>query len=342
LSIYLSSVIFWQTCFFLNVDDTSEKQKGRSFGQVDFTECYSFGGDGLLTLQRVLCQLAYFAQANVIEDRDVQFERIVIENPPNWAESEILIQEDLVEVHIDRMEKPPSKGFVDFANRCIHIHSIIPSATQEEVLFSCCPECFIIMPFAEELNDNEVIIMRNIKRYSDYTGYADTFKWKEFYTAGTVGDIIVIDACRYSHFTKNNLDRDLNKAWCGFDACGGSISTGHWGCGIFGGDKAWKFLQQLCAAAVCGVKLDYSTYGENNNLSSFQNIMYEIVRRNMTVSDIYKLLLNFPRSTAFNFNQLSFRPPDFTGYFLTQLKTVEHPIIEKPEEPEFGGDSENV
>jgi len=196
------------------------------------------------------------------------------------------------------METSNTKGFVDFANRCIHIHQIIPSATQEEVLFSCCPECFIVMVFAEELSDNEDMIIRNVKRFSDYNGYADTFQWKGFYqSTPNISDIIVIDACRYAHFTKSNLDRDLNKAWCGFNNCGESVATGHWGCGVFGGEKTWKFLQQICAAAECGVKLDYSTYGEAKTLEMLQNIIKEIDKNNITVGELYHMLLNYQNTS---------------------------------------------
>ena len=37
-----------------------------------------------------------------------------------------------------------------------------------------------------------------------------------------------------------------------------TISTGNWGCGVFGGDHELKFLQQWIAASFAGIKrLDY-------------------------------------------------------------------------------------
>ena len=51
------------------------------------------------------------------------------------------------------MEEPEAEAFVDFANRDLHIHQVIPSATQEEVLFSCCPEAFPgTLPFSPLLS----------------------------------------------------------------------------------------------------------------------------------------------------------------------------------------------
>jgi hypothetical protein len=38
------------------------------------------------------------------------------------------------------------------------------------------------------------------------------------------------------------------------------ISTGNWGCGAFGGDPALKFVQQVVAAALAGVDLQFSAF----------------------------------------------------------------------------------
>jgi hypothetical protein len=54
------------------------------------------------------------------------------------------------------------------------------------------------------------------------------------------------------------VERELNKAYCGFleDDAGKStaalplVSTGHWGCGAFGGTKELKSLLQLMAASL--------------------------------------------------------------------------------------------
>jgi hypothetical protein len=87
-----------------------------------------------------------------------------------------------VTVHTKRMEETGDDYvFVDFANRDLHIHSVIPSMTQEEVLFSCCPETFFGILISERLLENEVILIGNSIRVSDYTGYLNSFKWTGFF-----------------------------------------------------------------------------------------------------------------------------------------------------------------
>merc|ERR1711920_46298 len=54
--------------------------------------------------------------------------------------------------------------------------------------------------------------------------------------------------------------RDIRKAYLCFMGCS-VVSTGHWGCGIFGGLPAFKFVQQALAASLAGCKLQYSTFG---------------------------------------------------------------------------------
>ena len=61
-------------------------------------------------------------------------------------------------------------GFVDFANKHIQIHRMIASCTQEEILFSCCPEAFLPMLICETLKNDEIVIVRGCKRFVEYTG----------------------------------------------------------------------------------------------------------------------------------------------------------------------------
>ena len=58
--------------------------------------------------------------------------------------------------------------------------------------------------------------------------------------------------------------RELNKALSGFSPHAGlepfeCVSTGNWGCGVFGGDVQLKSLIQWAAACAAGVKLRYVT-----------------------------------------------------------------------------------
>ncbi len=42
------------------------------------------------------------------------------------------------------------------------------------------------------------------------------------------------------------------------------MSTGRWGCGVFGGLPAHKFVQQVLAARLAGVRLRFSTFGNTD------------------------------------------------------------------------------
>ena len=80
-------------------------------------------------------------------------------------------------------------------------------------------------------------------------------------------DILTLDACTQGHFRREKILRDIGKAVTSFKAhqsvCSGeaTISTGRWGCGIFGGLPSHKFVQQVLAASLAGVQLEFSMYG---------------------------------------------------------------------------------
>lgn len=134
------------------------------------------------------------------------------------------------------------------------------------------PECIVGQLFMESMLPNEAIIMYGMQRFSNYTGYAHTFRWqrhnddqtpvyvrimlktiltakhchREERTQMRCSRMIAIDAVPYGHhkrkqFDKPAVDRELTKAIVGFE--GGdwtTIATGNWGCGAFGGDKHLK------------------------------------------------------------------------------------------------------
>jgi len=144
-----------------------------------------------------------------------------------------------VVVHTDRMEvSDEDHVFFDFANRDLHIHMIIPSATQEEVLFSCCPEAFVGILFCERMSDNEGIVIGGTVRFVDYTGYQNSFRFAGYFETPAFKrcDILVLDAAvgAREQFSRGGLERDLKKAYLGFNACDtilskSKIATGHWG-----------------------------------------------------------------------------------------------------------------
>ncbi|KAJ3117528.1 hypothetical protein HK100_000808 [Physocladia obscura] len=200
------------------------------------------------------------------------------------------------------MEQSDSENFVDFANKYLHIHSIIPSATQEEILFSCAPELFVAMALCRVMRDDEVLVIHGVRRYSKYTGYQYSFRFdglleddddQNSSNDAKIFNVLALDATMYNHFKVNvGVVRDLNKAVLAFSGCE-SVVTGHWGCGAFGGERTHKFIQQWIAASVAGItRLDYSVFG-NDDLVQFWTTIVEKVTTELqwTVKDVFQYLL---------------------------------------------------
>ncbi|CAF4190686.1 unnamed protein product [Rotaria sp. Silwood2] len=275
------------------------------YGNIDLNELYnSLSND--LAIERIRCLIEYFrlsSQQN--DDRLISIERYSYDHElPDWSKQNILIESSKINLITNRMEDDnEAQGFVDFANKHIHIHRIIPSATQEEVLFSCCPEAFLSILVCDTLQDNEIVILRGCKRFIDYTGYADTFCYKGHYHEQNptyIQDILVLDACYSSHFTRNNIDRDLGKAWAAFEKSKDEIIvTGKWGCGVFGGDLTFKFLQQICAAMLLGnhfKRLDYSVRSKENLASKLKHIVAKLEQDKITVADVYHMMIKYSKT----------------------------------------------
>ncbi|UJR35086.1 hypothetical protein I4U23_027861 [Adineta vaga] len=294
------------------------------YGNIDLSRLYnSFDKD--LSMARIRCLIEYFRLSSQENDpnREISIERYFYRNElPNWNEQDLLIESSKIHISTDRMEdSTEADGFVDFANKHIHIHRIIPSATQEEVLFSCCPEAFISILVCETLLDDEIVILRGCKRFIEYTGYADTFNYHGHYqNSGHIQDILVIDACYSGQFTEENIDRDLGKAWAGFMKSKDSIiSTGNWGCGVFGGDLTFKFLQQLCAAMILGKqvqRLDYSAYHDESLAMDLKDLLERLEKKKKTVTDIYQMMHKYRETGELYTSRPLFR--DYAENWLNQ------------------------
>jgi len=245
---------------FLGNLDTAEG----NFGVLSFVGLFT-RPDHPESVERIVCQLCYFALADDCDDDAfVTFERHVQrKDVDDWLLSTTPLKRDLVTIHRDLMEAPMSDArrpcFVDFANRDLMIHRLIPSATQEEILFSCAPSCLVGLLFCERMTDNEVITIKNVRRFCDYSGYLSTFRFAGPHAnRAATFDIVALDACTFAHWSEKAIVRDLNKAhnaWRHFSA----VSTGAWGCGAFGGDWFAKIVQQLCAASLTNCHLFLSS-----------------------------------------------------------------------------------
>lgn len=64
---------------------------------------------------------------------------------------------------------------IDFANKKLGGGVLKNGCVQEEVLFCIFPEAVVSKIICEELSDNEAVIIYGARRFSNYTGYSDTF-----------------------------------------------------------------------------------------------------------------------------------------------------------------------
>jgi hypothetical protein len=143
----------------------------------------------------------------------------------------------------------------------------------------CCPEMNIGMLFIGCMREDEVVNVRNCRRFAAYAGYLHTFHCTGSAAGAPLADVLTIDACMQRHFSAENVLRDTRKAYTSFAALASvppvsalpgsrkrpvtaaatpSVSTGRWGCGVFGGTPAHKFAEQMCAAGLAGVSLQFS------------------------------------------------------------------------------------
>jgi len=115
------------------------------YGTIDLYHLYSSLFD-TLSVQRIRCLIEYFRlSSEQDENREISIERYSYKNElPDWNKQDIPIQSSKINIFTGRMEDAnQAQGFVDFANKHIHIHRIIPSATQEEVL--CKTKIFFLL-----------------------------------------------------------------------------------------------------------------------------------------------------------------------------------------------------
>ena len=205
---------------------------------------------------------------------------------------------------------------VDFSNQYIGGGTLEGGNVQEEILFAIEPEATVAMLFMEVMKNNDAIRIDNTIKYSLYVGYGSNFKFlnpafdTKDMTKIKKSKIIAIDAS-VKYLLNYNIDyiqRDIHKAYVGFDLVNynykdkndendiqkneesKTISTGNWGCGVFGGSHELKFLQQWIAASFAGVeRLDYYTFRDKNMkyiIDSYEKLKKKYVNANELYIDL--------------------------------------------------------
>ena len=177
------------------------------------------------------------------------------------------------------------------------------------------PECLVSMLFCEEMQELESILITGAEQFSTYSGYGGTFTCTGPHEDTNPVDtrkrrcvsIVAIDAVPYygisnSQFHRQDILRELNKAYCGFcsEVAGDDpatnklmpVATGNWGCGAFGGDKHLKTLIQWIAASRAGREVKYYTFRDKELAEKQVKMIQELRSQKMTVSQLYQVLVS--------------------------------------------------
>lgn len=177
------------------------------------------------------------------------------------------IHNSLSEVHFIsghmRTEDPIK---VDFANKRIGGGVLKHGCCQEEIMFLSNPDLIGLMPFVPTMNEDEAVVVSGVKQQFVISGYGYDLHLQGGCDINLSQTIIMVDAIDYrkreaEQYQSRNKMLELNKLLLGFSSIEGPtcISTGQWGCGVFGGDSRLKFLMQWLAASIAGHTLKFYT-----------------------------------------------------------------------------------
>ncbi|KAL6056594.1 poly(ADP-ribose) glycohydrolase [Balamuthia mandrillaris] len=281
----------------------------------------------------------------------VSFRRKVLHKRevPRWRKS----RNPLSEVRIFDEGRIEDSGFgvlqADFANRFLGGGVLHQGCVQEEIRFSTNPELIAGMLLCEAMQDNEAIVMKGAEQYSEYSGYGHGLKYEGSVYDKTPRDragrreieIVAMDATQFFDPSKQWQDelihRELNKAFIAFAERPtpsspfvlrplSAVATGHWGCGVFRGNKELKSMLQWMAASEAGRPLFYFTFGAKGE-TAFVEALAEVVRlaemQGMTVGQLYKWVLKYCQSYS-KASQAgsSSTPPSSLFAFLQQALSI--------------------
>ncbi|XP_064806057.1 poly(ADP-ribose) glycohydrolase isoform X2 [Oncorhynchus masou masou] len=284
-------------------------RKSEYFNYPDINFCRLFEGSSPKKREKLKTLLCYFR--SVIEQKPtglVTYTRKCLDRPPNWKNS----QNQLTKLHITCEGTIEDDGHgmlqVDFANRFVGGGVTGSGLVQEEIRFLINPELIVSRLFTEALLQNECLVVTGTEQYSTYTGYADSYLWNGKHQDKTPRDtwqrrcteIVAMDALKFRNFLDQfhpeKMNRELNKAYCGFSRPGersqdlSAVATGNWGCGVFGGDARFKALLQILAASEAGRDVAYFTFGDSALMKDVYDMHYFLTQRHVSVGALYSLL----------------------------------------------------
>lgn len=172
---------------------------------------------GFVSFERKLLSLEHGPSKSLVSYPNADF----------WTKSTIPLCP--FQVHNSGLIEDQSTGAleVDFANEYLGGGALLRGCVQEEIRFMINPELIAGMLFLPSMAENEAIEIVGAERFSDYTGYASSFRFSGDYVDKRSIDflgrrktrIVAIDALcgpRMKQYKLKYLLRETNKAFCGF------------------------------------------------------------------------------------------------------------------------------
>ncbi|KAH9513046.1 hypothetical protein Btru_035690 [Bulinus truncatus] len=274
--------------FFCTFPSRNHKSKGGKLPDINFSNLYSSESSDRKA-EKLKCLIHYFERVTTkMPTGTLTFTRQYRRNTINWGEEECSFTHMIVDAEgaIEDVGKEMLQA--DFANKMVGGGVLGKGLVQEEIRFIICPEMIVSRLFTETLTKDEVLVMTGCERFSNYTGYSDSFKysgdhidechrdmWKRRMIDVVAMDALVIRSHR-DQFKLEQLNRELQKAYCAFhdeyrrseiietsqSYSPSLVCTGNWGCGAFRGDKHLKAVIQMMAASRAGRSIYYCTFGD--------------------------------------------------------------------------------
>eukprot|EP01126_Amoeba_proteus_P031618 TRINITY_DN3098_c0_g1_i7.p2 TRINITY_DN3098_c0_g1~~TRINITY_DN3098_c0_g1_i7.p2 ORF type:complete len:174 (-),score=30.37 TRINITY_DN3098_c0_g1_i7:234-755(-) len=162
------------------------------------------------------------------------------------------------------------------------------------------------------MGDNEAVVISGAMQYSTYKGYGKRMRWvSEFNNTTPMNSdlgcldnhIVAVDAhpSAETQFQQAQMYREILKLYAGLsgDPSTGHknkvYATGHWGCGIFGGNKELKAVQQIISCSMAGYSIVYSTFNDREFEQVFDKFVdfLQSHSEHLTVSHLTKALFSY-------------------------------------------------
>ncbi|XP_018616737.2 poly(ADP-ribose) glycohydrolase isoform X2 [Scleropages formosus] len=271
-----------------------------------------FEGSSPKKIEKLKTLFCYFRRVTEKQPTGlVTFTRQSLTRFPEWESS----AKQLTKLHITCEGTIEDQGYgmlqVDFANRMVGGGVTGNGLVQEEIRFMINPELIVARLFTEAMDNNECLVVTGTEQYSKYTGYAESYRWAGNHKDEIPRDdwqrkcteIVAIDALKFKNFLDQfqpeKINRELNKAYCGFVRPGvrsdnlPAVATGNWGCGVFLGDSRLKALLQILVAAEVGRDVAYFTFGDADLMRDVHKMHSFLTERNVTVGTVYRLLMQY-------------------------------------------------